>query len=298
MKLRPCSRVSARWRSAAAHAGRGCGSARSRSLLRVVGTCYFRAHGTSPRPGRFVHRSGRRHWLRVERRQRARVRRRQERVRPGRGRGDRGSGGQGPPRARGALPRRARRGLLQDGPHPGLDPAARGGLRQRVRAARAAAAPPLQPRGLLRRLRLRREPRRGPAPPREGHPRGHPERGMAGLDRRGLPDPVGLRAVSFLRNPVFQLVLRIALGGFFVYASLDKIANPAAFAKIVYQWQVFGPVPSNLVAIVLPWVELLSGIALVVGLWKREAALVIALMLVVFLGAAGSVMARGIDVEK
>jgi uncharacterized membrane protein YphA (DoxX/SURF4 family) len=92
--------------------------------------------------------------------------------------------------------------------------------------------------------------------------------------------------------------LRVLLGGFFVYASLDKIASPAAFAKIVYQWQVLGPVFSNLVAVVLPWVELVAGVALVVGFWKREAALVIALMLVVFLGAAASVMARGIDVEN
>ena len=104
--------------------------------------------------------------------------------------------------------------------------------------------------------------------------------------------------MSRLRHPIFQLALRVALGGFFVYASLDKIANPAAFAKIVYQWQVLGPVPSNLVAVVLPWVELLAGLALVAGVWRREAALVIALMLVVFLGAAASVMARGIDVEN
>jgi uncharacterized membrane protein YphA (DoxX/SURF4 family) len=104
--------------------------------------------------------------------------------------------------------------------------------------------------------------------------------------------------VSLLRHPLFQLVLRVALGGFFVYASLDKIANPAGFAKIVYQWQVLGPVPSNLLAIVLPWVELVAGLALVAGFWRREAALVIALMLAMFLGAAASVMARGIDVEN
>jgi putative oxidoreductase len=104
--------------------------------------------------------------------------------------------------------------------------------------------------------------------------------------------------VSVLRHPAVHLALRVLLGGFFVYASLDKIASPAAFAKIVYQWQVLGPVFSNLVAVVLPWVELVAGVALVVGFWKREAALVIALMLVVFLGAAASVMARGIDVEN
>ena len=93
-------------------------------------------------------------------------------------------------------------------------------------------------------------------------------------------------------------MLRLLLGAFFVYASLDKIASPAAFAKVVYQWQVGGPVPSNLVAVTLPWIELLAGLLLIVGVWRREAALVIALLLVVFLVAAGSVMARGIDVAE
>lgn len=102
--------------------------------------------------------------------------------------------------------------------------------------------------------------------------------------------------MSFLRSPRFLLVLRVLLGGFFVYASLDKIASPAAFARIVYQWQVSGPVLSNVVAVTLPWIELLAGTLLVVGVWRREAALVIALLLVVFLGSATSVLVRGIDV--
>ena len=102
--------------------------------------------------------------------------------------------------------------------------------------------------------------------------------------------------MRLLRSAGFQLLVRVLLGGYFVYASLDKIAQPAAFARIVYQWQVVGPVPSNLVAIMLPWLELLAGLLLVAGVWKREAALVIALLLVVFLAAAMSVLARGIDV--
>src|SRR6266705_337128 len=99
-------------------------------------------------------------------------------------------------------------------------------------------------------------------------------------------------------HPWLHLVLRLALGGFFLYASLDKIAVFAAFARIVYQWQVLGPIPSNLVAVILPWVEALAGVLLVAGVWKREAAAVIAVLLVVFIVAAGSVMARGIDVEN
>jgi len=101
-----------------------------------------------------------------------------------------------------------------------------------------------------------------------------------------------------INNRWLQLALRLGLGGFFLYASLDKIAAPAAFARIVYQWQVVGPVPANLVAVILPWIEALAGVLLIAGLWKREAAAVIAMMLVVFILAAGSVMARGIDVEN
>ena len=101
---------------------------------------------------------------------------------------------------------------------------------------------------------------------------------------------------ALLANSRLQLALRLLLGAFFVYASLDKIESPAGFAKIVYQWQVAGPPPSNLAAVTLPWVELVAGLLLVLGVWRREAALVIALLLVVFLAAAASVLARGIDV--
>ncbi|MEE8217556.1 MAG: MauE/DoxX family redox-associated membrane protein [Vicinamibacteria bacterium] len=103
---------------------------------------------------------------------------------------------------------------------------------------------------------------------------------------------------SALRSPRLQLVLRVLLGLYFVHASLDKIADPPAFARIVYQWQVLGPIPSNIVAVTLPWVELLAGLLLIVGIWKRDAAAVVAVMLGVFLVAAGLVLAQGIDVEN
>jgi putative oxidoreductase len=104
--------------------------------------------------------------------------------------------------------------------------------------------------------------------------------------------------VSALRSPWLHVALRLALGGFFLYASVGKILAPSDFARAVYQWQVVGPVPSNLVAVTLPWMEALAGVLLIAGLWKREAALAIAAMLLVFVLAAGSVIARGIDVEN
>ena len=101
-----------------------------------------------------------------------------------------------------------------------------------------------------------------------------------------------------LQTPRVQLVVRYLLGLMFVYASLDKIADPAGFARIVYQWQTAGPIPSNLVAVILPWIELLAGLLLIAGVWKREAAAVVAVLLVVFIAAAVGVLVRGIDVDN
>jgi uncharacterized membrane protein YphA (DoxX/SURF4 family) len=104
--------------------------------------------------------------------------------------------------------------------------------------------------------------------------------------------------VNALRHPALHLLLRLGIGGYFLYACADKILDPAAFARIVYQWQAAGPVLSNVVAVLLPWVELVAGLLLVAGIWKREAAAATGLMLSIFIVAATSVLLRGIDVQN
>ena len=107
-----------------------------------------------------------------------------------------------------------------------------------------------------------------------------------------------------LRHPALHWVLALLVGGVFVYASLSKIDDPRAFAKIVYHYQVIGPsaffgfVPANLVAVALPWLELIAGVLLITGFWRREAAVVSAFMLVVFVAAVASTLARGIDIQN
>jgi uncharacterized membrane protein YphA (DoxX/SURF4 family) len=110
--------------------------------------------------------------------------------------------------------------------------------------------------------------------------------------------------VSWLRHPILHRVLAILLGGVFVYASLDKIAQPRDFARIIYHYQVIGPsarlgyLPANIVAVALPWTEALAGVLLIAGVWRREAAAVVAALLVTFLGAVGWALHQGIDVEN
>jgi uncharacterized membrane protein YphA (DoxX/SURF4 family) len=110
--------------------------------------------------------------------------------------------------------------------------------------------------------------------------------------------------VKWLRHPLVQWALGAALGAVFIYASWDKIAQPGEFARIVYHYQLIGPsqalgyVPANLLAVTLPWIELLTGALLVMGLWRREAAAVAALMLVSFIVAVSWALASGIDIAN
>jgi uncharacterized membrane protein YphA (DoxX/SURF4 family) len=108
--------------------------------------------------------------------------------------------------------------------------------------------------------------------------------------------------VRWLRHPAAYWIASLVLGGVFVYASLDKIAHPLDFARIVYRYRLAGPtaflgvVPANVVAVVLPWVEAVTGLLLITGLWRREAAAVAGGLLVLFLAAVGYVVWAGIDV--
>jgi putative oxidoreductase len=108
--------------------------------------------------------------------------------------------------------------------------------------------------------------------------------------------------VRWWRHPALYWIVAIALGGVFVYASLDKIAHPLEFAKIVYRYRLAGPtallgvVPANTWAVVLPWIEAVTGVLLITGVWRREAAAVAGGLLVVFLVSVGYVLWQGIDV--
>jgi uncharacterized membrane protein YphA (DoxX/SURF4 family) len=87
--------------------------------------------------------------------------------------------------------------------------------------------------------------------------------------------------------------VQLGLGAIFVAAAIPKILDPPAFAHMIYNYKLAPGWAINALAITLPWAELLAGLALIVGVWKREAAALIGLMLLAFIAAVGSNLARG-----
>lgn len=105
------------------------------------------------------------------------------------------------------------------------------------------------------------------------------------------------RILGFLGHPRLGLACRLAIGIIFIYASLDKIAHPAEFAKIIYGYRLLPLVAINAVAILLPWLELVAGGMIVLGLLTRGSALTLTAMLAVFTAALAINLARGLNIS-
>jgi len=100
-----------------------------------------------------------------------------------------------------------------------------------------------------------------------------------------------------IAHPYTALIGRMLLGAIFIYASLSKILNPDQFAQAVMNYRILPLVSVNLFAIVLPWLELVSGILLLLGLFTGGSIVMITLLTALFLGAMGSALLRGLDIS-
>ena len=91
--------------------------------------------------------------------------------------------------------------------------------------------------------------------------------------------------------------LRIFIGGVFVYAGVEKVRSPAAFADDIAAFRILPSMLVSLFALGLPICEILVGSGLIVGWRRRTAAFCAVLLSGIFLLALGSAGMRGIPVE-
>ena len=93
------------------------------------------------------------------------------------------------------------------------------------------------------------------------------------------------------------LAARLIVGGLFVFASVHKILDPAAFSVDIRNYLILPAAWSNIAAMVLPWIELGAGIFLILGVETRAASLLTTGMLAIFLGALIYAYAIGLDID-
>ena len=100
-----------------------------------------------------------------------------------------------------------------------------------------------------------------------------------------------------MHKTVLFYMLRLTMAGVFLAAALPKIIDPAGFALAVYRYQALPDFAVNLVAVYLPWLELVVALGLLFHpRWRPAAAIMVVFMMLLFIFAQGQAMARGIDV--
>jgi uncharacterized membrane protein YphA (DoxX/SURF4 family) len=92
-----------------------------------------------------------------------------------------------------------------------------------------------------------------------------------------------------------MLLLRLVIGAVFIYASVDKCLHPDRFADIVSDYQLLPPAFVNVFSIVLPWVELLTGVLLFLGAWVEATTVLAGGMTVMFIVAVAASLVRGTE---
>lgn len=86
-----------------------------------------------------------------------------------------------------------------------------------------------------------------------------------------------------LTHPWLTVRVQIALGAIFVVAALPKITDPPSFAHMIYNYRILPGSLINISALVMPWLELVVGLALILGIWVRPARWIVTLLLVTFM---------------
>jgi uncharacterized membrane protein YphA (DoxX/SURF4 family) len=98
-----------------------------------------------------------------------------------------------------------------------------------------------------------------------------------------------------MRVAVFAV--RVLLGGLLLVAGALKAMHPAALAGAIAGFRLLPAGVVGPLALALPWIELLLGAYLIVGLFTRVVAAVVAAQLLIYAGAVASAVVRHIPAD-
>jgi len=92
-------------------------------------------------------------------------------------------------------------------------------------------------------------------------------------------------------------LLRLGVAGIFIYAGAVKAANPLQFATQIRAYELTGFAGGAILAVGLPWLELLCGLALLVNRLVRGAVLWLVVLMVLFTAAQASAWVLGLSLN-
>jgi len=95
---------------------------------------------------------------------------------------------------------------------------------------------------------------------------------------------------------IFITLLKWLVAGIFISAGVSKILNPAQFAVDIDNYRILPYLLVTVLAVVLPWLEVICGASLIFKIKQRGALLTLLMLSFVFLIAIASAVVRGLDI--
>lgn len=104
--------------------------------------------------------------------------------------------------------------------------------------------------------------------------------------------------MSASKNGWWRVAVRGLLGVVLAWAAVSKLANPTEFLASLYAYKLpLPPLWLQGVAVVLPWIELLCGLALLANVWAESVLTLAAGLFGIFIIATGQAWVRGLDIS-
>ncbi len=89
-------------------------------------------------------------------------------------------------------------------------------------------------------------------------------------------------SLRVLTSKQLAFLLRLYIGGLFVFASLYKINHAVEFAESLANYQLVPYWAVNFLAVTLPWLELICGLLLLIGFRAKSITVIIGIMMTMF----------------
>ena len=92
-------------------------------------------------------------------------------------------------------------------------------------------------------------------------------------------------------------LLRLVIGATFIYAGVVKALSPIRFTNDIHNYRLLPWSMAVALAFYLPWLEIVSGFAVLLDRFHRAAVAILALLTIIFIIASTVARIRGIDVS-
>ena len=102
---------------------------------------------------------------------------------------------------------------------------------------------------------------------------------------------------KILNNEYLQLIARLIIGFIFIFAAIGKIADPNLFVKDISNYRIIWEPLLNIMALVMPWLELLVGVFLIFGVRLKSSATIAGILLLIFIIAVSIAMIQGLSIN-